>query len=57
MPPSSAGPRALGIVRYLDLEHRVGAGRQCVDRAFGDDSPTVDHDGPLAEVLDEVQLV
>ena len=42
---------------HVDLQHRVGARREVVDRAGGDDLSAVDDDRSLAEVLDEVELV
>src|SRR5215216_5792840 len=52
-----AGPRAVGVGRDVDLEHRIGAGRQLVDGAGDHDTAAVDDDGSLAQVLDEVELV
>ena len=50
-------PLALGIGRDVDLQDRIAAGGQLVDRALGDDPAAVDDDGPFAQVLDEIELV
>ena len=35
----------------------MGAGGQIVDRSLGHDAPSIHDDGPLTDVLDEVELM